>query len=130
MGLFPNRPQDSFFSFNFFMFLNKKPLSEVAPGLLVIPIPMQALGYGIGTCSNFCHSCLLFNNVFMVWWRRGLLYLHNSRTWPRTPIFFRLISRFNNLRKNLHIQPVRPFFICDILQKMFKYNFFTLIYYG
>ena len=25
------------------------------------------------------------------------------------PIFFRLISRFNNLRKNLHIQPVRPF---------------------
>ena len=44
---FQNRPQDFFFSYYIFqflfLFLNKKPLSEVAPGLLVIHIQIQVV---------------------------------------------------------------------------------------
>ena len=55
-----NRPQDFFFLFIFsFIFLNMKPLSELAPGILVIQIPIQAVwnimppSYGKHTFRNF-----------------------------------------------------------------------------
>ena len=70
----PNCPPNLFFSFLFlFISLNMKPLSEVAPGLLVIQIQIQAV-WKVKSDKNKHWNCNLFR-------REGLFTLFSLAHW-------------------------------------------------